>query len=329
MQLLRRGVDVVIGTPGRLKDMLQGGGLSLAGVRWLVLDEADRMLDMGFEDDMRAIVGQVPRSRQTMLFTATWSRSVERLAAEFCPAPVSMSVGERGAVLAANVAITQHVELLSGVSAKTNRLASLFDKLFCGSAAGGSGEAAAPAAAAAPARAPLPDHGKVIVFVKFKAACDRIAQTLWDAGFFVDTLHGDMDQVARSRVIAQFRTGKLRVIVATDVAARGLDVPYVTTVVNFDFPFGKAGAEDYVHRIGRTGRAGATGTSYTFFDPAEDRKNAPSLVAVLKGAKQAVPEALAALCYGGGGGRASSGGRGGYGSGGGGGRHGGSHGRHW
>jgi ATP-dependent RNA helicase DDX5/DBP2 len=142
-------------------------------------------------------------------------------------------------------------------------------------------------------------------------------QILWDLGFHVDTLHGDMDQNARTRIIGDFKTGKLRVLVATDVAARGLDVKDVTDVVNYDFPFGRNGVEDYVHRIGRTGRAGSTGTSHTFFDPAEDRKNAAGLIALLQGAQQPVPDALAALARGGGGKGRFGGGSGGGGGGGG------------
>lgn len=127
-------------------------------------------------------------------------------------------------------------------------------------------------------------------------------QALWNAGFSVNCLHGDMEQRERTKVIDEFRTGKLRVLVATDVAARGLDVKDVTHVFNYDFPFGKGGVEDYVHRIGRTGRAGASGVAYTFFDAAEDRKNAAPLIAVLRGAKQEVPDELAALARGSGGG---------------------------
>lgn len=202
---LREGVDVVIGTPGRLQDLMDMNCLSLAGIKFLVLDEADRMLDMGFEESIRAIVSKVSPARQTLLFTATWPRAIQRLAAEFAPNPVQVSLGDTD-TLAANISITQVVEVVHGNEEKTQKLRALFGALHMED-----GKA-------------KPEHGKTIVFVKFKAACNRVAQDLWDAGFAVNTLHGDMEQRERTQVIGEFRTGKLRVIVATDVAARGLDV---------------------------------------------------------------------------------------------------------
>ena len=202
---LREGVDVIIGTPGRLQDLMDMNCLSLAGVKFLVLDEADRMLDMGFEESIRAIVSKISPARQTLLFTATWPRAIQRLAAEFAPNPVQVSLGDTD-TLAANISITQVVEVVHGNEEKTQKLRALFGALHMED-----GKAKA-------------EHGKTIVFVKFKAACNRVAQDLWDAGFAVNTLHGDMEQRERTQVIGEFRTGKLRVIVATDVAARGLDV---------------------------------------------------------------------------------------------------------
>jgi ATP-dependent RNA helicase DDX5/DBP2 len=169
---LREGADCVIGTPGRLQDLMEGGYISLAGVKFLVLDEADRMLDMGFEDQIRGIIAKVPASRQTLLFTATWRRSVQRLAEEFAPKHVQVSMGDTN-VLAANVSIKQNIEMISGLDAKAARLRSLFGELHM--EADGKVKA---------------DHGKTIVFVKFKAQCNRVAQELWDAGFSVNTLHG-------------------------------------------------------------------------------------------------------------------------------------------
>lgn len=296
---IRDGVDVIIGTPGRLQDLMDMGVLSLQGVKFLVLDEADCMLDMGFENEIRAIVSKITPVRQTLLFTATWPRSIQRLASEFAPNPVQFSLGDTD-TLAANKSIAQTVEVVSGNDAKVDKLRALLTSLHMVDGV------------------VKPDHGKTIIFVKFKASCNRVAEDLWGAGFYVNTLHGDMEQRERTQVIGDFRNGKLRVIVATDVAARGLDVKDVTDVINFDM----AGTvEDYVHRIGRTGRAGAQGRSHTFFDPKVDGKNAFELVKVLEGAKQTVNPDLAALASrgrggGGGGGRGRwGGGRGGGGGG--------------
>ena len=214
IRALREGVDCVIGTPGRLQDLMTMGCLSLAGVKYLVLDEADRMLDMGFEESIRAIITKISPVRQTLLFTATWPRAVQRLAAEFAPNPVQVSLGDTD-VLAANVSITQVVEVVSGNEAKAEKLRALVRTLHMADGV------------------VKPDHGKTIIFVKFKASCNRVAQDLWDAGFAVNTLHGDMEQRERTQVIGDFRSGKLRVIVATDVAARGLDVKVRSHTVAF------------------------------------------------------------------------------------------------
>jgi ATP-dependent RNA helicase DDX5/DBP2 len=303
---VREGLDAVIGTPGRIQDLVEMRVLVLDGVRFLVLDEADRMLDMGFEESIRAIVGRVRADRQTLLFSATWPRQVQRLASEFCPAAVQVSLGDTD-TLTANPDIKQIVEVVGGADAKVARLREVFTRAHMTGEGGKVDEA----------------HGKTIVFVKFKANCGRIAQDLWDAGFAVNTLHGDMEQRERDKVIGEFRASKIRVLVATDVAARGLDVKDIQLVVNFDM----AGTvEDYVHRIGRTGRAGKSGTSHTFIDPAADRKTIAELVDLLKKAKQDVPEELGALVRGRGGGGGGGGGRR-FGGGGGGGRFGGGGGR--
>jgi ATP-dependent RNA helicase DDX5/DBP2 len=216
LRLLRGGIDIIVGTPGRLQDFLNMGVISLSGTRFLVLDEADRMLDMGFEQDLRAIVDTLPTTRQTLFFTATWPKAVEKLAAEFAPKPVRMSVGSTD-TLSANINITQHIHIVSGEHAKTDKLRALLTQLFIVDSKVQKG------------------HGKCIVFCKFKNACNKIAEEIYNAGFSVNTLHGDMDQYERTQVIGQFRTGELRVLVATDVAARGLDVKDVSDVVSSEW----------------------------------------------------------------------------------------------
>ena len=181
---------------------------------------------------------------------------MQRLADEFAPRPVKMSVGSTD-VLAANVNIKQNVEIVSGQDAKAARLAALFSELYM-------------APAAAPGGAPVvrPDHGKAIVFVKFKQNCNRVAQTLWDAGFAVNTLHGDMEQRERDLIMREFRSGASRVLITTDLLARGIDVQQVSLVINYDLPTNR---ENYIHRIGRAGRFGRKGVAVNFVTSSDVR----------------------------------------------------------
>lgn len=253
------------------------------------------------------------------MFSATWPKEIQRLAFDFLKNPVQINVGEVDA-LVANKDIQQQIVMCRDdekFDKLTEILNGLVDKADSKTEpkVAGSGKT----------------HEKIIVFVAKKISCHDLANRLWEDGFAVDSLHGDRPQWERTRVMQAFKSGTLRMLIATDVAARGLDVKDVGVVVNFDMPAGVNAVEDYVHRIGRTGRAGAKGKAYTFFTPG-DKKAATQLVEVLGKADQEIPAELQAMVrprfggrggYGGGGGRGYGGGRGGRGYGGGGGRSGG------
>ncbi|KAK6123564.1 hypothetical protein DH2020_042685 [Rehmannia glutinosa] len=259
---LKRGVEIVIATPGRLIDMLEAQHTNLKRVTYLVLDEADRMLDMGFEPQIRKIISQIRPDRQTLYWSATWPREVETLARQFLRNPYKVIIGS--ADLKANQSIHQIVEVMTDLE-KYNRLIRLLKDVMDGS--------------------------KILIFVETKKGCDQVTRQLRMDGWPALSIHGDKSQDERDWVLAEFKTGRSPIMIATDVAARGLDVKDIKCVVNYDFP---SSLEDYVHRIGRTGRAGATGTAFTFFTQG-NVKYARHLIKILQQAGQVVPPQLAAL----------------------------------
>ena len=227
---VQRGPHVIIGTPGRIKDLINRQILRLSQVNTLVLDEADRMCDMGFERDIRFIESQIPKERQTLCYSATMTNSVKSIVEEFMVNPETISVVKN----ATNDHIEQDVVYVEG---KEQKVSTLLDML--------SGK----------------DFEKVIVFGETKHGVQRLADTISKSGIAAEAIHGNKSQSQRQRALKKFKDNVVNVLVATDVAARGLDIPNVTHVINFDVP--KA-YDDYVHRIGRTGRAGKSGTAITF-----------------------------------------------------------------
>ncbi|EYE93824.1 RNA-dependent ATPase DBP3 [Aspergillus ruber CBS 135680] len=258
---------IVVATPGRLKDLQNDGSVDLGKVEYLVLDEADRMLDKGFEQDIKDIIGSMQKtSRQTVMFTATWPPSVRNLAATFMTSPVTVTIGgDPSADPRANSRIKQVVEVVNPHD-KEYRLVELLNRSQRGVAS--------------------PE--KVLAFCLYKKEAMRIERLLRTKGFKVAGIHGDMSQQERFKSLEAFKSGSATVLVATDVAARGLDIPSVKLVLNVTFPLT---VEDYVHRIGRTGRAGAEGHAITLFTET-DKAQSGALINVLRAAKQDVPEDL-------------------------------------
>ncbi len=234
---LQRGVEIVVGTPGRVMDHMRRGTLNLDNLKFFVLDEADEMLDMGFVDDIEWILQQVPDDRQTALFSATMPPRIADLARKYMNAPQRISVRGKEMTVAAINQVYYEIPRQRKIDALTRIL-----------------DAEVPSSA--------------IIFCRTKHGVDELGEALMARGFAVDTLHGDLSQVQRDRVMKRFRSGQADILIATDVAARGLDIDDVSHVINFDIP---ESTETYVHRIGRTGRAGKTGTAITLVTPRESR----------------------------------------------------------
>jgi superfamily II DNA/RNA helicase len=232
MATLRRRPAFVIGTPGRLKDLMERRALDVAEFDTVVLDEADRMLDMGFIEDMRFIIGKMPQERHTLFFSATMSREIERLIGEFLKDPAQISVRTRDTA----ATIDQDVVHIAPGQSKLDVLAELLAD---------------------------PEMAKVLVFGRTKYGVERLARDLGRRGIKTEAIHGDKTFNNRIRALEKFKKDEAQVLVATDVAARGLDISGVSHVINFDLP---QSYEDYVHRIGRTGRAGKTGKALTFVE---------------------------------------------------------------
>ena len=235
VKAMARGVDVLIATPGRLIDLVEQSRVDLGRVSYFVLDEADRMLDMGFIRDVRKLVALLPKTRQTTLFSATMPKEVERLAADILQAPV------RAEVAGKSVAVDRIDQRV--VHARPGGKRILLQGLLADS-----------------------KLSRVIVFTRTKRGADRVTRTLAANGVRVAAIHGDKAQGAREKALDRFRDGRLRVLVATDIVSRGIDVEDVSHVINYDLP---NDPESYVHRIGRTARAGASGVAISLCEPRE------------------------------------------------------------
>lgn len=229
MQQLQAGADILVATPGRLMDHLQRRTVDLSEIRVLVLDEADRMLDMGFEPQVRAIVRALPKERQTLLFSATMAPAVRDLAHRYMRSPEYVEVERSGATVET---VDQRVHLVAPEQ-KAELLARILEQ---------------------------EKPGSTLIFTRTKRGADQLARMLRGKGFSAQAMHGDLTQSQRERILKGYRSRRIRLLVATDVAARGLDIPHISHVINYDVP---ESAEDYIHRIGRTARAQRSGVAIT------------------------------------------------------------------
>lgn len=236
---LQRGVQVIVGTPGRVLDLLNRGDLKLDQLNWLVLDEADEMLNMGFIQDVEKILSQAPAERQTAFFSATMDPSIRELAAKFLRSPVTVTVEQPKA---APARINQIAYIVPRGWTKARSLQPILE---------------------------MEDPESALIFVRTRKAAAELTRQLQAAGHSVDEYHGDLSQSQRERLLLRFRQRQVRWVVATDIAARGLHVEDLTHVINYDLP---DSVESYVHRIGRTGRAGKEGTAISLIHPLDKRK---------------------------------------------------------
>ena len=279
LQQLRNRPQICIATPGRLNDLLESRMVDMSSATYVVLDEADRMLDMGFEPQIRKILQHVPVDRQTLFFTATWPKAVIRVATAILTNPIQVNIGDTDQ-LVANKDITQTIEVCSGFE-KEKRLMEILNNPPEGC-----------------------DPLKALVFCSTKRMCDQLGRSV---GNLAGIIHGDKEQRERDWILNQFRQGRTPVLVATDVAARGLDVKDCNLVINYDFP---NQIEDYVHRIGRTGRAGKKGWAFSFIDGGEGNM-ARKLIPILRDANQIVSPEIEEMARSAGFGRPKGGRRGG------------------
>jgi ATP-dependent RNA helicase DeaD len=234
---LKQGVNIVVGTPGRLLDLINRSALNLSQVEYLVLDEADEMLNMGFLEEVEAIIQQTPATRQTALFSATLPKPIRKMANQYLNNPVEVIIQHKKMT----VENTEQRYYLVREDDKIAALVRLFE---------------------------MEEIKNALIFTRTKVRAADLAEALMEKNYLVEALHGDLKQETREKVLGRFRKGLTQVLVATDVAARGLDIDDISHVINFDIPYD---AEDYVHRIGRTGRAGRTGVAVTFVNSKEQR----------------------------------------------------------
>jgi len=279
---LRQNPEIVCGTPGRILDFLETGITNFRRITYVVCDEADRMLDMGFEPQLNCILGQVRPDRQMLLYSATWPKEVRQLAKEYVCADGDDSLVYQVAVggmdkLVAVKSVTQKI-MFPAPYDKQAELKKIIDEALAEN-----------------------KDTKMLVFIATKRMCNQMHHELWSDGYWVTCMHGDKEQSQRESALKDFRSGQMKIMLATDVAARGIHVDDINIVVNFDFP---NNCEDYVHRIGRTGRAGKKGTAITFFNKQTDASRAADLIKCLEQAEQPVPPELRSIrSYGGGGSR--------------------------
>lgn len=238
LKTLRKSLRMIVATPGRMIDLLSRRHLRLAGVTHVILDEADRMFDMGFASQVEEILEQTPKERQTLLFSATYTKQVENSFRPFLKNPVRIVVGS------AKPKVAQGIEQQKVEVQQEKKNTTVVEKLATVT-------------------------GQSLVFTRTKHRADRLAKFLLDQGFSCVQIHGNRSQAKRKKALDGFRSGTFQILVATDVAARGLDIPKVEQVINFDFP---ATSDDYLHRVGRTGRAGHKGTAISFVTPNEVRE---------------------------------------------------------
>ncbi|XP_034243433.1 probable ATP-dependent RNA helicase DDX43 [Thrips palmi] len=259
---VNKGVEIIIATPGRLNDLCAANVIDVTSITYLVLDEADRMLDMGFEPQIRKTLIDIRPDRQTVMTSATWPEGVRRLAQSYMNNPIQVFIGTLD--LAACHSVTQIIDIVDEEE-KWEKLMCFFEE--------------------------MQGDDKVIVFVGKKTRADELSAEMALKGVNVQSIHGDREQSDREQALEDIKSGEVRILIATDVASRGIDIGDITHIINYDFP---RNIEEYVHRVGRTGRAGKTGTAITFFTR-NDWGNAKDLIPILEEAGQHVPDELVAM----------------------------------
>lgn len=260
IEVLESEVEIIIATPGRLNDLVSAGHLKIESITYLILDEADRMLDMGFEPQIRKLLLDIRDDRQTVMTSATWPAGVRRLASSYMKNPFQVFIGSLD--LAATHTVTQVIEIMDEEE-KFNRIFRFVTK-------------------------EMTPTDKAIIFCGKKDRADSLSCEFVLKGISCQSIHGNREQSDREQALADIKSGEVRILIATDVASRGIDIEDITYVVNYDFP---RNIEEYVHRVGRTGRAERRGTSLSFMTRT-DWGSAAELIEIMKEAEQEVPSGL-------------------------------------